>query len=262
MAHQPAQDATRRFGNRVDYYVRYRPSYPPVVLTCLRDEFDLRPGQAVADVGCGTGIFSALLLQAGNVVFGVEPNPQMRAVADRLLADQPRFRSLAGTAEATTLPDASVAWVVAAQAFHWFRVDEARREFRRILCPHERSPRANVALLWNSRREDSPFLREYEALLRSWSTDYAAIKHQQVATDGRLERFFPDGYELRYFANRQVFDFAGLCGRTLSESYAPSEDDPRWLPLRADLQAAFDRHADRGTVAFEYDTHLYVGAVQ
>lgn len=262
MKHDPPQDATRRFTHRVDYYVRYRPSYPPTVLACLHDEFGLRPGQTVADVGCGTGILSTLLLDHGNVVYGVEPNPQMLAVAERLLGARPGFHSIAGTAEATALPDASVDWVMVAQAFHWFDVDEAQREFRRILRTAEPLLRANVALVWNNRREDAPFLREYEALLCSCGTDYAAIKHQQVETDGRLERFFTDGYALRCCALRQVFDFEGLCGRTLSASYVPPEDDPRWRPLRARLQDLFDRHAAGRTVAFDYDTHLYVGALR
>jgi SAM-dependent methyltransferase len=261
VAHPPVQDATRRFSNRAEYYVRYRPSYPPAVLTCLRDEFALLPGQAVADVGSGTGIFSAVLLAAGSVVYGVEPTAQMRAIAERLLSDRPGFHSIAGAAEATTLPEASVDWVMAAQAFHWFDVDEARREFRRILRPRDPPPRANAVLLWNTRREDSPFLQEYEALLRRYGTDYAAVKHQWVEADGRLARFFPEGYALRGYSNRQVFDLDGLCGRTLSESYAPAEDDPRWPPLRAALRTVFNRYADQGTVVFDYDTHLYVGTV-
>ena len=108
---------------------------------------------------------------------------------------------------------------------------------------------------------DTPFLREYEAVLRACGTDYLAVKHKNVETDGRLARFFADGYERRSFANRQVFDFPGLCGRTLSSSYAPLEDDPRWPPLRARLQDIFDRYADRGRVVFDYDTHLYVGVL-
>jgi SAM-dependent methyltransferase len=256
---RPPEDATRRFGDRADYYARYRPSYPPAVLKCLGDEFGLRTGQAVADVGSGTGLFSALLVAAGNEVYGVEPNARMRAAAEGLLGSQAAFHSIAGLAEATTLPDASVDWVVAAQAFHWFDVDAARREFRRILRRHETPPRANAALLWNNRREGTPFLREYEALLRAGGTDYAAIKHQQVETDGRLERFFAGAFERRSFPNRQVLDFEGLCGRTLSASYVPPESDPRWPPLRARLQDLLDRYADHGMVAFEYDTHVYVG---
>ena len=75
-----------------------------------------------------------MLLENGNPVFGVEPNADMRQAGERLLADF-RVHQRAGTAEATTLPDASVDFVTAAQAAHWFDRARARKEFVRILKP-------------------------------------------------------------------------------------------------------------------------------
>ena len=53
-------------------------------------------------------ILSNLLLKNGNRVFGVEPNPEMRAAAEEILYHHLRFASVLGTAEATTHPDVSV----------------------------------------------------------------------------------------------------------------------------------------------------------
>src|SRR5947209_11872758 len=113
-------DSTTRFSDRVDHYVKFRPSYPPELLSFLREAIGLRPGQVIADIGAGTGISSELLLKHANVVHAVEPNPQMRAAAERLLAGYPEFHAHAGTASATGLADASVDVVAAFQAFHWF----------------------------------------------------------------------------------------------------------------------------------------------
>ncbi|CAA9381615.1 MAG: putative methyltransferase, partial [uncultured Phycisphaerae bacterium] len=129
-------DPRDRFSDRVDAYVRHRPTYPREVVESLRSDGLLQPGATVADVGSGTGISSALFLAAGCTVYGVEPNAAMRAAAERTLARRheipaapPRalgasgstaFHSVAGSAEATTLPDASVDLAVAGQAFHWF----------------------------------------------------------------------------------------------------------------------------------------------
>src|SRR2546430_17738249 len=124
-----------RFNNRVENYIAYRPKYPAAVAEFLRNELGLSAASVVADVGSGTGILSELLLQAGCTVFGVEPNAAMRAAAERLLAAYPNFKSVVGTAEATTLTDASVDFVTAGQAFHWFDAAGARREFTRILQP-------------------------------------------------------------------------------------------------------------------------------
>ena len=80
----------------------------------MRDQCGLAPGQVVADIASGTGIWTRALLENGNSVIGVEPNTEMRQAAERLLAAFPNFTSVAGTAEATTLADGSVDFVTAA----------------------------------------------------------------------------------------------------------------------------------------------------
>src|SRR5919201_639401 len=99
-------DSTKRFDQRVENYIAYRPKYPAGVAEFLRGELGLTPASVVADVGSGTGILSELLLREGCTVIGVEPNAAMRGAAERLLAAYPNFKSVAGTAEATTLPAA------------------------------------------------------------------------------------------------------------------------------------------------------------
>src|SRR5215831_3654027 len=116
----PATDSTLRFSTRVDNYIRFRPGYPPAVLDLLRAECGLTPATAIADIASGTGIFTRMLLNNGNPVYAVEPNPEMCCAAERLLATYPNFFSVDGPAEATTLPDHSVDLVTAAQAAHWF----------------------------------------------------------------------------------------------------------------------------------------------
>ena len=131
----PVADATTRFSNRVDDYVRHRPGYPNELVQTLQFEAGLKPDAVVADIGSGTGISSDLFLRLGCTVHGVEPNSAMRAAAEARFAGQPRFHSRDATAEATSLPDASVDMVVAGQAFHWFDPEAAYLEFKRILRP-------------------------------------------------------------------------------------------------------------------------------
>lgn len=153
---------TGRFSNRVEYYVRYRPGYPDAALDVLHDV--LKPGVVVADIGSGTGISSRWLLQRASRVYGVEPNREMRECAGAPTG----FISVDGTAETTGLPDASVDVVVCATAFHWFRVDEARAEFRRIL-----KPGGQVVLMWNIRDVGaSPLQAGYEQAIADFAVDY------------------------------------------------------------------------------------------
>ena len=128
----PATNATSRFSDRVENYVRYRPGYPAEVVAALRDDCGLRPEHMVADIASGTGIWSRMLLENGNPVFGVEPNADMREAGERMLRGFPKFTSLPGTAEATTLADNSIDFVTAAQAAHWFDRERARRKDRSL----------------------------------------------------------------------------------------------------------------------------------
>ncbi len=137
-------NSTERFSDRVENYIRFRPTYPAEVLKILRDGIGLSPAWTLADIGSGTGISAQLLLTNGNTVYGVEPNAPMREAAERLLAADCNFHSVPGTAEATTLPDASVDAVVAAQAFHWFDAPRALNEIARVLRPG-----GWLVLIWN-----------------------------------------------------------------------------------------------------------------
>ena len=157
---------TERFSDRVDAYVKYRPDYPRAVLELLQTECGLTPRSAVADIGSGTGKLSELFLRNGNSVYGVEPNPEMRLAGENLLSSYPGFVSVAGSAEATTLPDQSADFITAGQAFHWFDQKLARQGFERILKPD-----GLVVLVWNERLTDTSFLEAYEMLTQTYATD-------------------------------------------------------------------------------------------
>jgi SAM-dependent methyltransferase len=249
-------DAKRRFSGRVENYVKYRPGYPPAVLDNLRESVGLTPQWVVADVGSGTGISSELFLKHGNEVYGVEPNAEMRRAAERLLAGYPRFHSIDGSAEHTTLADQSVDLVAAGQAFHWFDPAAARREFGRILRPGR-----PVVLMWNTRHVGgTPFLETYERLLLEYGTDYQKVRHEGV-TDERLREFFGRPPQASSFPNRQQFDYAGIEGRLLSSSYAPAPGRPGHTDMLRELRRIFDAFNSDGRVTILYDTQVYVGAM-
>jgi SAM-dependent methyltransferase len=251
-------DSKQRFSSRVADYVRYRPGYPTAILDPLRDECGLTRGSVAADIGSGTGLLSQLFLDNGNVVYGVEPNAEMRAAGEEFLRGYPKFHSLAGSAEETTLPEASVDFVVAGQAFHWFDPAATRTEFVRIL-----KRGGWVAVVWNERRvEASALLRAYEEMLRKYSTDYAHISAKYPEDARMIEFFGRRRLRQREFPNEQIFDFRGFRGRTLSSSYSPPKGDPNHEPMLAELRRIFDAHNQNGRVRIEYTAHLYYGQLQ
>lgn len=253
----PASNATSRFSDRVENYIHYRPGYPREVLEALKSECGLNASHIVADIASGTGIWTRILLEHGNRVLAVEPNQDMRQAGERLLGDFPKFASVSGSAEATTLAGNSADFVTAAQAAHWFDRKRARAEFVRIL-----KPSGWLVLLWNERLIDStPFLGDYEQLLLTFGTDYEDVRHERT-TDAVNEFFDPEPFQERTFAMRQEFDYDGLEGRLLSSSYAPGLGHPKHDPMLKELRKIFSQHATNGKVSFDYKTRVYFGKLK
>lgn len=247
-------DPTKRFSNRVENYLKYRPSYPSEIIHLLETECGLTSDSRVADIGSGTGFMTELFLKNGNTVYGVEPNAEMRSAGERLLAKYPKFLSVNATAEATTLPDHSVDLIVAGQAFHWFDHAKAKLEFQRVV----RSA-GWVVLVWNGFLvETSALVRGYQELLMKYGTDYQEVNREIEDCD--IATFFsPRKYSQARFNFKQVFDFEGLKGRLLSASYAPEPSDPRFDQMIDDLRQVFTANQRDGRVDFDYETLVYYG---
>jgi ubiquinone/menaquinone biosynthesis C-methylase UbiE len=250
-------DPTLRFSSRVENYIRHRPGYPVQVLETLKSECGMTAASVIADIACGTGIFTKLLLENGNTVFGVEPNREMREAAERLLSGYPRFASISGTAESSNLPDHSVDFATAAQAAHWFDLAKARREFARILKPD-----GWAVLIWNERSTDTtPFLRAYEEVLLAYGTDYEQVRHEHT-TDKIGDFFQSTRFQSRVFNMRQEFGYADLEGRLLSSSYAPMQGNPKYEPMLKELRRVFDQHNENGRVGMDYQTKMFFGQLE
>lgn len=252
------KDSKERFSDRVEDYLRYRPGYPREIIGILERDGVLRSDSVVADIGSGTGFLAELFLEYGCSVYGVEPNPEMRAGGERHLARFPRFRSVPGSAEATTLVDASVDLVTVGQALHWFDLACARREMRRILRPP-----FWLAIAFNDRDiAASPFMREYDTLLIRHAPDYQRIR-SRYPTDVQYQTIFnSDSYAKVPLAYHQAFGEEALVGRVLSSSYAPRAGEEGHEALVAALRGLFARHQSDGRVRFEYRSLLVYGNIR
>ena len=240
--------ATERFSSRADAYVRGRPSYPQQIVDHLQQVGALKRGQVVVDIGVGTGLSAEPFLRSGYSVIGVEPNEAMRLAGDQQLREYVNsggtYRSVAGTAEATTLANDAVDLVIAGQAFHWFNVEPAAIEARRILRPG-----GWVALIWNDRQSTgSAFLAGYEALLRTHGTDYANTVHRHIDENGIAQFFAPAQAAIALFDNARELERDDLLALAGSASYLPAPGDRRHAAMLLALHALFDSLAENGTV--------------
>jgi len=247
-------DAKQRFSNRAADYVRYRPGYPAAVLDLLRADCGLRPGHVIADIGSGTGFLSELFLKNGNRVYGVEPNPEMRHAGEEYLASYDGFSSIEGSAESTTLEEASVGFVTAGQAFHWFEPEKTRAEFRRIL-----RPQGWVVAIWNFREMETSFAKAYEDILVKYGTDYTRVRDSYPKGHDVQNFFLGAEFPHHVLPNVQFLDWEGLAGRLRSGSYIPQEGHVNFAPMMDALRELFQTHQEDGRVRVEYATNLYAG---
>jgi ubiquinone/menaquinone biosynthesis C-methylase UbiE len=168
----------------------------------------IRAGTDVVELGAGTGKLTRHLVAAGARVVAAEPVVEMR---QKLAQTVSGARVVAATAEATGLTAGSADAVVAAQAFHWFRGDEALTEAHRVLRPGGR-----VGLVWAMRDERVPWVRALYELIEPHKASVpryrsgawrSAFERTQLFT--RLEEAH-FGYDQEMDAERLVLRLASM----------------------------------------------------
>lgn len=246
-AHPPGSDlhpATQGFERAADAYERGRPDYPAAGVDALVERLDLRPGRVVLDLAAGTGKLTRLLAPSGAEVIAVEPIAEMRAKIEGA-------RALEGTAEAIPLADVSVDAVTVAQAFHWFRPDEALREIHRVLRPG-----GGLALIWNVRDERDPLQAGATEIIRPLEADVPR-RHKRdwrSVLDDSGGLFTPS--ELVLFDHEQLVDEDAFVERFTSISFVAAAPPD----VRADVESQLrDLVRDAGSqIRLPYVTELYL----
>ena len=242
------------FSAKVADYAASRPDYPAALFESIAGVCKLAGGAVIADIGAGTGLLTQGWLRQGYQVVAVEPNPAMRLAADSLLGATPGYRSVAGCAEAIPLPPASVDLLTAAQAFHWFEIEQARAECLRVLRPH-----GQVALIWNDRDGDDPLNMELDALFAEFggARRAALVAHEDRAT---VPRFFGASVPLELsWPHAHALDEAGLACLVFSRSYMPPRHSPDGKQALLRLRGIFQRNAVSGRVQIRYTTLAILG---
>jgi len=213
------------------------------VLDILRIEIGFDRTFVVADVGSGTGLLSELFLTNGNHVIGVEPNDDMRIFAEKRLGKFPKFLSVKGRAERTSLETAKIDLVTVGQALHWFDCEAASKEFARILKLN-----GHVCIVYNDRNNEDSFMKEYDQIVSKYARDRANVPTIDRAY---LSKFFKNRkYSKFSMSNEQLLDLEGLLGRMTSASYMPSPSDEEQFTDMKEMVLASSGHM-RGWVRSE-----------
>lgn len=243
-----------RFTDRVTDYKKYRPGYPVELVSFLEAKCLLTNNSVITDIGSGTGIFSRILLEKGFAVIAVEPNDAMRKQAENDLRQFENFKSINEGAEELPFENESIDLITVAQAFHWFDREKCRHEFRRVL-----KPEGHAALIWNERLNNTPFLIDFELLLKDFLKEYKFVDHKNVSIDVINDFFSPNKVEIVKYPINQAFGLQDYIGRVLSSSYAPKYGTPEGKVFIEELTGLFNKHNRDGIIEFKYDSTLYLG---
>jgi ubiquinone/menaquinone biosynthesis C-methylase UbiE len=247
-------DPLKRFSSRAALYAN-RARYPDGLKEYLRGGCGFTPGLEIADVGAGTGFLTAVLLEIGCRVYAVEPNAEMRSIAEESFRGDTRFISLDGQAEHLPLPDASVDAVTVGQALHWFRIEETRTEFLRVLRP------GGWAVIVDSRpREDASLLMQ---ACRDLQQKYFTDMGKAVEPPPRVVKLF-EGVEMCNERIPFVFSCMEQVFRdgTLSSSLAPAPGSPAWQQSIEALHDLFVNFQQDGKVELLFETVVYCGRLK
>jgi len=126
------QENIDRWSGFADIYANSRPVPPQIVTKSILMYLPSLP-QSVVDLGSGTGLSAAIWKDTAQNVIGVEPNDDMRKVAERNAAGNITYQK--GVSNQTGLPANSADVVTISQAFHWMDIPSTLDEVFRILKP-------------------------------------------------------------------------------------------------------------------------------
>lgn len=202
------------FSSKVSEYTAGRPSY---ARQAIENIFTHMPAENAvgADIGSGTGIFSAEFIKRGYPVYCVEPDIFMAKAAAEKFGSSNLFFPVRACAENTGLPDESISLITAASSFHWFDPYAFRAECIRILKPGGR-----VFLITNVRLYDS-FTQAQHVLCSRYCPKFVSLTHGMETALEKAPSFFRGGFTVEKYDFPISYTKDSFVFRSLSSSYAP-----------------------------------------
>lgn len=233
-------------------YERGRPGYPDAAIDWLVSELGVSAGSPVLDLGAGTGKLTRSLVPRGLDVVAVEPLDTMRAELVRVV---PSVRAVPGVAEAIAVADGSVAAVFSGEAFHWFDLEPALAEIRRVL-----GSGGGLGVLWNVPRWKGEWVRDVgEAITRHRdSREHPWQRGKPWAFDERMhDRVDWTGVRTESFEHEQLSTRSELIDNVSSMSFIGALGDEARAAALADIDGVLAEHGlDEVVLRWRCDAHV------
>lgn len=232
-----------------EHYEAFRPSYPAAAADYIRQTGRLDERSTMVDLGAGTGLMTRLLRPVERLL-AIEPVPAMRDVLRKAV---PEAEVMDGTAGEIPLPSAAADMVLVAQAFHWFADRDAVREIARVL-----KPEGLLALVWNTRDSDDPFMEQLYTVLAPYRLDspgYDSTPWRKVF-DGKDAPLGIASH--KSFPWEESLTLAHLKGRVRSTSYIALLETPVQVVVMRELEALVGSEADDAPVSMRHRTEVFI----
>jgi len=198
------------FNTVADLYDQARAGYPKALYDDLMAFANLTAGDAVLEVGCGTGKATEEFAQRGLNVVALDPGPDMIAAARRRLGPAKSVRFVQTTFEAWPIEAGAFRLVAAAQSWHWVDPNVRFRKASEALAPG-----GTLAVFGTS---PGPVPQPFrEALEKVY-----ALRAPELGGPPPEHAYRPSGPFAR------DFDLSGLFGQAVHKSYPWS----RWFSAR------------------------------
>src|ERR1041385_8466810 len=124
------------FAGTAAYYDRYRLAYPDRLIARVAGLAGLKPGDAVLDLGCGTGMLTMAFAQLGMAVTAMDPDADMLASArEKGEAAGVSMRLLQGGWEDLSPAMGPFRLAVMGRSFHWMDRAATLAMLDRIVTP-------------------------------------------------------------------------------------------------------------------------------
>lgn len=234
---------------KAEQYAKYRLPYSTAASKFIIDAANVSQG-IVADIGAGTGLLTKHFVGNVKKIFAIEPDFEMRHLAQDLIGKRQDLEYIDGIAENTKLLDHSIDLIVAANAYHRFQPESTIKEFKRILKP-------NGMLAIFSYQDDDHFLRDTMRVCNvdQYNKRLAATRHQEP-----VQYFYGDSTPSRYLFKQEINEtWDEYWGAVISGMEAPDEIDAWFVSFQKAHKQRFNDMASNGVITVPYSTEVWLG---
>jgi SAM-dependent methyltransferase len=156
-----------RFATTAELYGKYRPPYPAEFFRAVAQRLKLSKQQAIIDLGTGPGLLALGFAPYAGRVVGVDPEPEMLAVA-RAAAAQTNTDVTFVAGRAENLPEDIGRFdvVTIGRALHWMEPGALGPLFARLVAP---GGAILVCASYSVHDGRNSWLGDYNAARRNWS---------------------------------------------------------------------------------------------